>query len=136
MSIKKKLLLSVGAIIVGSSAILAINPPASAAPSTFQKTCRRSGIVSFRGNAYLQSSCRMINGRYKKSSIRLQGIYNDNGVLRFSGGRESASFQRSCRKIGVRGSTLVASCRKRNGRYRNTSIRLNDIHNRNGRLTY
>ncbi|MEC4984696.1 MAG: CVNH domain-containing protein [Oscillatoria sp. PMC 1068.18] len=135
-NIKKKILASLSVIIASSSAIVAIPSPVSAAPSTFYKSCQNSKIITLGRDAFLQADCRKINGKYNRSEIKLEGIYNDDGTLRFSGGKESASFQRSCARISVQRSTLSAICRKKNGQLRNTSIVLNDIHNRDGRLTY
>ncbi|MEM7554660.1 MAG: CVNH domain-containing protein [Cyanobacteria bacterium P01_A01_bin.84] len=131
MSIKKKILLSLGAMIVSSSTILAMNPSASAAPSTFYKTCRR---ITMRGSL-LTASCRKINGGYRGTSLRLIGMHNSNGRLVFSRKMGiKSSFQRSCGKIRIRRDVLSASCRTRNGKVRRTSFRLENIHNRNGFL--
>jgi hypothetical protein len=49
------------------------------------------------------------------------------------------SYQQSCQNINVSGNTLNASCQKRNGKYKNSSLRNfnrcgNDIVNDNGKL--
>ena len=64
-------------------------------------------------------------------------IINGNGVLLYSSNPKSASsYQNSCRRIGVAGATLTASCRRINGTYNSTSILIKGIFNKNGVLRY
>ncbi len=134
MSIKKKILLSLGAMIIGSSAVLAINSPAAASNadggSTFQHSCRNIGIS---GNV-LRASCRKRNGRFRRSAITLRGIHNKNGIL--VRGSRIASFHRSCKNIKVSRNLLAATCRTKNGRLIKTAIFIDNIANQNGRLRY
>jgi hypothetical protein len=130
MSITKKVLLSLGAIIVSGSSVLAINSIASAEPSSFYKSCKD---ISIQG-ATLQASCRKPDGSYLRSSLTLQGITNVDGNLEYLPGRES-TFHRSCTNININRSLLSGNCRTRNGELRRSTLRLNDIHNRNGFLS-
>ncbi len=134
MSIKQKILFSLGAMIIGSSTVLAINFPSVASNagggSTFQHSCRN---IRISGNV-LRASCRKRNGRFRRSAITLRGIYNKNGIL--TRGGKIASFHRSCKNIKVSKNLLAATCRKRNGRLVKTAIFIDNITNRNGRLTY
>ncbi|MEH2387284.1 MAG: CVNH domain-containing protein [Nostoc sp.] len=102
-------------------------------PSSYPASC---GNIRVTG-ATLTASCRRINGTYRSTSILIRGIYNNNGVLLYSSNpRSASSYQNSCRRIGVTGATLTASCRRINGTYRSTSILIKGIYNNNGVLRY
>lgn len=135
MSIKKKILLSLGAMIVGSSAVLAINSPAAASDvggsSNFQDSCRNIGIS---GNV-LTASCPTINGWFIRNSTALRGIQNQNGILA-PGGSEIASFHKTCKDIRISKNLLAATCRTRNGRLKKTAIFIDNLVNKNGILKY
>jgi hypothetical protein len=49
---------------------------------------------------------------------------------------EPSSFQNSCARIGVAGSTLFADCRRIDGSFNRTSIAIPGIANINGVLRY
>ncbi len=82
----------------------------------------------------MQASCRKVGGGYRRSSLTLQGITNLGGNLEYKAGQGS-TFQRSCNKIRISKDILLANCRTRNGKVRRSTLRLNNIHNRNGYLS-
>lgn len=47
---------------------------------------------------------------------------------------QTSSFQNSCNNSSMAGDTLSANCRRRNGSFKNTSIRIRGIANSNGNL--
>ncbi|KAB8316393.1 cyanovirin containing protein [Tolypothrix campylonemoides VB511288] len=48
----------------------------------------------------------------------------------------ASNFQSSCKKISIAGNTLSANCRRANGSFNKTAIRILGIHNNNGRLVF
>jgi hypothetical protein len=109
------------------------SPPAQAVEaSSYQSSCRNIGI----SGDLLSANCRTRAGGYKNTNIRVRGIENNDGNLRFVGLGVSSSYQRSCRNIGVAGATLTASCRRINGTYKGTAILIPGIKNIDGNLTY
>ncbi|MDF5734642.1 MULTISPECIES: CVNH domain-containing protein [unclassified Nostoc] len=62
----------------GNGVLLYSSNPRSA--SSYQNSCRNIGVTG----ATLTASCRRINGTYNSTSILIKGIYNNNGVLRYS----------------------------------------------------
>ncbi|MBD2777424.1 CVNH domain-containing protein [Iningainema tapete] len=48
----------------------------------------------------------------------------------------ASDYHWSCRNIEVDGDVLSASCRTRNGQFRQSSIRILGIYNLNGKLSY
>ena len=48
----------------------------------------------------------------------------------------ASSYQNSCNRIQVIGSTLTASCRRMDGSFSNASILIRGIHNNNGVLQF
>ncbi|MGM0595214.1 MAG: hypothetical protein ACQETD_11835 [Pseudomonadota bacterium] len=48
----------------------------------------------------------------------------------------AGSFQKSCGSIMIKDGVLYADCRMSNGHFRATSLKLPDIKNDNGELTY
>ena len=62
----------------GNGVLLYSSNPRAA--SSYQNSCRRIDVAG----ATLTASCRRINGTYKSTSILIKGIYNNNGVLRYS----------------------------------------------------
>lgn len=131
MSNTKKVLLSLGAIIVSASGIFAINSSASAAPSTFFSSCRS---ITIRDNV-LSAICRTANGAENRTSLILDGLNNIDGNLVFQRGTVS-TFQRSCSNIQIQRDLLSANCRATNGAVRRTTLILNDINNINGILRF
>ncbi|MBD2778933.1 CVNH domain-containing protein [Iningainema tapete] len=120
-----------GAIVATIPANPAFAAPTS--PSSYQSSCQNIGV----SGATLTAQCRRINGTFNNTSILIRGIYNDNGVLRYTSNATAASsYQSSCRNIGVSGATLTAQCRRINGTFNNTSILIRGIYNDNGVLRY
>jgi CVNH domain len=107
-------------------------PQESFAQSSFASSCNNSSIA---GDT-LSARCRARNGSFKNTSIRLRGITNRNGNLVFVGRNRASSFQSSCNNIAIAGDTLSANCRRRNGSFNRTSIRVPGLKNINGNLTY
>ncbi|MBN3873860.1 MAG: CVNH domain-containing protein [Nostoc sp.] len=62
----------------GNGILLYSGNPRSA--SSYQNSCRNISVAG----ATLTASCRRINGTYNSTSILIKGIYNNNGVLRYS----------------------------------------------------
>ncbi|MEH1873297.1 CVNH domain-containing protein [Nostoc sp.] len=62
----------------GNGILLYTSNPRSA--SSYQASCRNIDVAG----ATLTASCRRIDGRYRSTSILIKGIYNNNGVLRYS----------------------------------------------------
>ncbi|MEH1815209.1 MAG: CVNH domain-containing protein [Nostoc sp.] len=101
--------------------------------STYQNSCRNIGV----SGDILTASCRRRNGTFNLTSIRIRGIENIDGKLRYTGRSTAPStYQYSCPSIGVAGATLSASCRKINGTFNPTSIRIRGIENIDGILKY
>jgi hypothetical protein len=111
---------------------------AALANSSFQQTCSNIAF-SYSGNSpSLQAVCLRTNGTPNATSLVIQGISNQNGVLTATGG--ASTFQQSCGNIQVSvttsTATLTAFCRTTGGASNATSIPLNGISNQNGNLTY
>ncbi len=116
-------------------AAIPVNPAFAAptSPSTYQSSCNNIRVVG----ATLTARCRRINGTFNNSSILIRGIYNNNGVLRYTASATAASsYQSSCGNISVTGATLTARCRRINGTFNNSSILIRGIYNNNGVLRY
>jgi len=114
----------------------------------YQQTCR-----NIRNNGYrLEATCQKRNGDWRSTSLYYRdcrsSIVNDNGRLRCSNGGEgdhwrgrvpSGPYEQTCRNIRVDGNQLNATCQKRNGDWRNTSLSnfnycRSQIENENGHL--
>ncbi|MBW4450426.1 MAG: CHAT domain-containing protein [Spirirestis rafaelensis WJT71-NPBG6] len=101
--------------------------------SSYQKSCQN---ISINGDE-LSAACAQSNGSYKQTSIRVMGIENNNGELRYySNPRTASTYQGSCHNISISGDTLSATCAQRNGSYKQTSIRILGISNKEGNLSY
>lgn len=101
--------------------------------SSFQASCSDADIAE--GQDVLAAQCRKMNGSMQATTVRLRGIHNSDGVLVNTSQGES-SFQRSCKDVFICGTTLMASCRMRDGKYKDASVKIEDIHNMDGQLTY
>lgn len=104
---------------------------AQAQPSSFQLTCREIGV----SGATLHATCRRMNGSWNRTAIQIRGIENINGNLRVTGAVPS-SYQLTCRNIGANGDVLFATCRRVDGAWQPTSLRIPDIANIDGVLRY
>lgn len=127
----KRNLFSVIALLA-TSTLIGINSPASATPSSYQKSCNN---ISVFGNV-LSANCSRANGSFKKTSIVLQGIENINGTLKVADPGKVSNYHFTCRNIRIRGNYLKAACNRRNGTIMWTSIVLQGIENINGVLKY
>jgi hypothetical protein len=68
--------------------------------------------------------------------VVLTGIENIDGELQLTQPSRVANFQDSCRHIHVADSTIMAACRRVDGRYEQTSIDIPGIENIDGHLEY
>lgn len=85
----------------------------------------------------LTAECKGKDNRYRKSSIEIRGIRNNNGNLEYTKNpRSPSSFQETCEDVKIKESRLVARCERRDGSYSRTSIMIRGIYNNNGRLEY
>lgn len=121
------------------STILAVipNKPALAqptSPSSYQNSCQS---IKYARQNLIQATCRTENGSSKSTLIRIRGIDNQNGNLRYSSNpNAAATYFRSCSAIRVNRTTLSANCSQINGSSKSTSILIRGIDNQNGTLTY
>lgn len=119
---------------VGLTALFAAAP--ASANSTFPYTCSNIGFAYSGNNATLQAVCLQANGSPHATSLTLQGISNQNGILTQGGG--GSTFQQSCGSIMILNNgpivTLSAYCRTSSGSSNSTSMSLNNIGNNNGNL--
>ncbi|TDP46201.1 CVNH domain-containing protein [Zavarzinia compransoris] len=119
------------------AALLLGGGAASAAPSSFQRSCSDIQIEVSGSDAYLVAQCKDRQGRYRNTELLLLGYQNIDGTLKRQG-YEGASFQRSCDQYWLDVSHekvfLNGSCKRRNGSYRQSRIELQGIHNDNGQL--
>jgi archaellum component FlaG (FlaF/FlaG flagellin family) len=107
------------------------------ATSSFQNTCSQIQFAYSGNNATLSAVCLRANGTANPTSLTLQGISNQNGILVQGGG--ASTFQQSCDNIQVLVDgpyvTLSALCRTTSGASNPTSLSLDNISNNNGNLT-
>jgi len=127
---KRSLFVTLGFAITCMS--VAANAPANAAPSTYQNSCRNMKVVE----NVLEANCLTRDGQPVYTNLVLQGIENIDGRLRVTDPYKDSNFHQSCYNVAVRGNVLQATCRTRNGRWRNTSLALNGIENIDGSLRY
>lgn len=108
---------------------------------SYQSSCRNAYVD---GNT-LRAECRDRNSRLRDAALQLpcrRDIGNDNGALvcgrvETPAAAPSGSYLASCRNASVLNGVLEAECRRNNGRFRGTSLRLpcrSDIVNENGAL--
>jgi CVNH domain/CHAT domain len=103
--------------------------------STYQLTCQN---ISIEGDK-LSATCRKINGSYNPISIRILGIENNDGELKYSSNPFSEStYQHTCKDISISGDQLSAICRKIDGSFSPTvsSIKIRGISNQDGNFSY
>ncbi|MBN3897736.1 MAG: CVNH domain-containing protein [Nostoc sp.] len=118
--------------LLATSTLVGINSPANATSSSYQKTCNQ---ISVSGNV-LSANCRRINGTFNETSIVLRGIENINGTFKVTDPAKISNYQSTCDDIRIRGNDLTATCKRRNGTLKRTSIVLQGIENINGVLKY
>ena len=114
----------------------------------YQQTCR-----NIRNNGYrLDATCQKRSGNWRNTSLNYRdcqsSIVNDDGRLRcassgygdrWRGGVPRGPYEQTCRNIRVDGNRLNATCQKRDGDWRDTSLNSfgycrGQIENDNGHL--
>jgi hypothetical protein len=107
-------------------------------PSTFQKTCTGIRYTTSKGKPAVTAHCRAIDQRNLTTTLVLAGISNIDGKL--TQGLGDSSFHLSCENISIGADgdsvTLSAVCRRIDGTKMPTSLPLQAIENKNGRLSY
>ncbi|NEU71057.1 CHAT domain-containing protein [Hassallia byssoidea VB512170] len=117
----------------GTSTPTTSSSPQARDNSSYQKSCRN---ISINGDE-LSATCPQSNGSYKQTSIRVLGIENSNGELKYyPNPRTASTYQGSCHNISISGDTLSATCTQGNGSHKQTSIRILGISNNEGNLSY
>jgi len=125
-------------ILAGAAAAILLSAGAASADSSFPLTCSNIDFAYSASNqATIKAMCLRANGTANATSLVLQGISNQNGIL--TQGSGASTFQQSCGTIRILTSgpivTLSAYCRTSNGQGNSTSLSLNGISNNNGNLT-
>jgi hypothetical protein len=100
--------------------------------SSFQYSCEEVTIV----DATVRARCRNRQNKLVDASLVLQRVANLQGNLMLDGSNTESSFQRSCSSSIMCGSLLRSRCGKGDGTRMQTSLRVEGIHNMDGRLTY
>jgi hypothetical protein len=122
-------------LLCGSALLAAAMSPALA-QNSFQNTCSEFHFAYSGANPTLQAVCLKTDGAPNATSLTLQGIQNDNGILKQGTG--PSAFQKSCGSIQILVDgpdvTLAALCKTVSGQYNSTSLPLNNINNDNGKL--
>jgi len=117
--------------------VLAATVSPAFAESTFPFTCSEIHFAYAGSNATIKAMCLKTDGTPNATSLTLQGISNENGILKQASG--PSTFQKSCGDIRVivNGPVVILSalCRTSNGSSNATSLSLNNISNNNGNLT-
>ena len=117
--------------------LLAATISPALADSTFPNTCSEIQFAyDAASDATIKAVCLRADGSANPTSLTLQGISNENGMLKQGGG--PATFQKSCGNIRIiangTGVLLSAQCRNTAGMFIPTSLTLNNISNQNGKL--
>jgi hypothetical protein len=120
-----------------SGCLLAMAVSPAFAESTFPFTCSEIAFAYSGSNATIKAVCLKQDGNPNATSLTLQGIGNENGMLKQGSG--PSTFQKSCGDIRVivngPNVLLAAQCRTSAGQSNATSMSLNNISNNNGNLT-
>jgi len=116
--------------------VLAATVSPAFAESTFPFTCSEIHFAYAGSNATIKAMCLKTDGTPNATSLTLQGISNENGILKQGSG--PSTFQKSCGDIRVivNGPVVILSalCRASNGSSNTTSLSLNNISNNNSNL--
>lgn len=108
------------------------------ATTTFQNTCSNISFVYSGNNAAISAVCLRANGTPNPTTLVLQGISNQNGIL--TQGSGASTFQQSCGNIQIiitgPNALLSAMCRTTSGSSNSTSLSLSNINNNNGTLSH
>jgi hypothetical protein len=105
----------------------------AASSSSYQSSCKD---IKISDGDLLSAKCRTQAGKYKQSSVRIQGIQNKDGKLIFTSLDVGSSYPKTCKKVNISGATLTAKCKKINRDYVKAAILIPGIKNINGDLTY
>ncbi|RUT04396.1 hypothetical protein DSM106972_046240 [Dulcicalothrix desertica PCC 7102] len=113
--------------------LIAITPLLALSQETFaqsssssQDRCERGDYPIVPDALYIK--CQKPDGGYYVGAIYLHGIINNNGTLVYVGRNQTTNFQYSCYNIIIsKGDMLSANCRKINGDFNYTSIRIPDM---------
>lgn len=118
--------------------LLAVASGPAFATTTFQNTCSNINFVYSGNNAAISAVCLRANGTPNPTTLVLQGISNQNGILTQGGG--ASTFQQSCGNIQIiitgPNALLSAMCRTTSGSSNSTSLSLSNINNNNGTLSH
>lgn len=104
-------------------------------PSSYQNSCTDLNVTG----ATLSGKCRRRNGRDRRTSILIRGIYNNNGTLTYTNDPTAVStYQNSCdnTRLAPTNTTLLATCRQINGDFNDSRIQIRGIYNNDGFLAY
>ena len=122
-------------LLIACALMTAASGPAFATTS-FQNTCSNISFVYSGNNAAISAVCLRAKGTPNQTTLVLQGISNQNGILTQGGG--ASTFQQSCGNIQILitgpNALLSALCRTTSGSSNSTSLSLNNIANNNGTL--
>jgi hypothetical protein len=122
-------------LLCGGVLLAAAMSPALA-QNSFQNTCSEFRFAYSGSNPTFQAVCLKTDGTPNATSLTLEGIQNDNGILKQGTG--ASEFQKSCGSIQILVDgpdvTLAALCKSRSGQHNSTSLPLNNISNDNGKL--
>jgi hypothetical protein len=122
--------------ILFTGCLLAAAVSPALADSTFPNTCSEIAFAYAGQNATIKAVCLKADGMPNATSLTLQSISNENGILKQGSG--PSTFQKSCGNIRViangTGVLLSAQCRTTAGNFNPTSLPLNNISNNNGNL--
>jgi len=117
--------------------VLATTVSPAFAESTFPYTCSEIRFAYTGSDATIKAVCLKRDGTPNATSLTLQGISNENGILKQGSG--PSTFQKSCGDIRVivNGPVVIlaALCRTTAGSSNSTSLSLNNISNNDGNLT-
>jgi hypothetical protein len=122
--------------ILFSACLLAAAVGPAIADSTFPDSCSEIAFAYAGQNATIKAVCLKRDGMPNATSLTLQGISNENGILKQGSG--PSTFQKSCGNIRIlvngTGVLLSAQCRTTAGMSNPTSLPLNNISNNDGSL--
>ena len=100
--------------------------------STYVASCRNIGVAG----STLYAECRGVKGGYRRTALRIAGVENHDGMLRFTTMYQASSFQESCSDIAVAGNILTARCLRADGGFVRSSIPVPGMVNIDGELRY
>jgi hypothetical protein len=107
------------------------------AENTFQNSCSEIHFAYSGNQPTLKAVCVKPDGTANPSTLPLQGISNQNGILTRRGG--PSNFHQTCGNIEIiiagPNTTLSAICKTNNGSANSTSLSLDNIRNNNGNLS-